>query len=470
MLKDAQDEYDILDNKYNLIKKIGTGATATVKLAKDIETSQNYAIKFLKDNDDKKIGGRHLHHFNSEIETLKKLKHENIINLIESGTGTVKKLNGITKKKNFIVLEYAANCELFDFIYFPRKGFGEQISRGLFKQLLLGLDSCHKAGIAHRDLKTENLMLTYDWQLKIADFGYATYLEGKKQDGVLTTFLGTLSYASPEIIGKKFYKGAPSDIFSCGVILYILVTGKLPFGKASMNDAYYRNFIRNDPDNFWKVIEPKLGGIHVSNEFKSIINRIFTYDTEKRITIEELMEHEWMKLSMPTSEEISKELESRKSEVEEMKELEQRAEEQKKSGKEGVYRSVELCMESCNYYDKIQRNVKDYTNTSNPYKVIIKDKNQERLYYNLITYFDKELTNDKTITKDNCFFKFNVKFDLDKETKELIHENDTITIEGLEIQIEIKKVKEDEFIIEWSKLKGDKMEFFEIFQQFVSQF
>jgi len=242
-MNDDSQEYDILDNKYNLIKTIGLGATATVKLAQEIGKSEILAIKLLK-NSDSQTKNFNLKNFNSEINTLRKLNHENIINLIDSGNGTVKKVNGITKQKNYIVLEYAENSELFDFIYFPKRGLGEKIGKGLFKQLLSGLDACHKSGVAHRDLKTENLMLTDKYQVKIADFGFATNIEGKNESNLLTTFLGTLSYASPEVISKKFYKGAPSDIFSCGVILFIIVTGKLPFCKAAVQDTYYRNFIK----------------------------------------------------------------------------------------------------------------------------------------------------------------------------------------------------------------------------------
>ncbi len=455
-------QYDVLANKYNLIKNIGNGATATVKLAQEIGKGEIYAVKLL--SDEIRTRTANLKHFNAEVENLKKLMHENIINLIDSGTGTVTKLNGITKQKNFLVLEYAENCELFDYIYFAKKGLGEYIAKGYFKQLLLGLQACHKAGVAHRDLKTENLMLTDKWQLKIADFGYATSIEGKNEAGLLSTFLGTLSYAAPEIISKKFYKAAPSDVFSCGVILYVMVTGGIPFGKAGVQDAYFRHFVRKDPDGYWKIIEPKLN-IQLSKEFKSLLNSIFTYDPDKRATIDEIFEHEWLKGNLPTNEELIKELESRKKEVQTLKELEMEEQVDEEDGYGGVYRSGKVEDDSP---ENIAREVRDYVKSSNPYKVLVKDYSPEAIYKKLLTYFDKTITKDKSISKNNTYLSFNANFNLDEDLKELVDEN--FNIETLEIQVEVKKVQDSECIVEWNKIKGDRGEFFTEFQQFVQEF
>jgi len=105
-------------------------------------------------------------------------------------------------------------------------------------------------------------------------FGYATLLQGKTGTGLLSTFLGTLSYAAPEILNKKPYNGVQADTFSIGVILFVLVTGKLPFGKAMVYDNYYRNFIRNDYDAFWNLMSPKIDP--VSDQFKSLINSLLS--------------------------------------------------------------------------------------------------------------------------------------------------------------------------------------------------
>lgn len=461
-----QQQHDVLDGKYNLLKKIGTGATANVKLAQAIGKDGTFACKLLKDSESR-LRNTNLKHFNAEIENLKKLNHENIINLVDSGTGMIKKVNGVTKQKNYVILEYAANCELFDYVYFPKKGFGEYFARAFFKQLLNGLDHCHKAGVAHRDLKTENLMLSDEWKLKIADFGYATGLEGKNENGLLTTFLGTLSYAAPEIIAKKFYKGTPADIFSCGVILYILTTGKLPFGKAAVHDVYYRNFIRKDQDQFWKVISPKLD-MEVSKEFKSLINAIFTYEADQRIKMEDIFNHEWMLGDIPSQEEIEKELEQRDKIVKQMKELE--AQENEEDGDEiaygGVYRSAgdECQTGDLSSRETCERIAKEYTKSNNPYKVSIKEQNINRLYRNLINYFEKDGQREKTIEKDPSYFKFSAKFALDKDLADLVDEN--MIIQNLEVQVEIKKIKDQECIIEWNKIKGDKIEFFDMFSQF----
>ncbi|MFM7859475.1 MAG: protein kinase domain-containing protein, partial [Flammeovirgaceae bacterium] len=130
--------------------------------------------------------------------------------------------------------------------------------------------------------------------------------------------LGTLSYAAPEILNKKPYFGKSTDIFSSGVILFVLVNGKLPFGKALVYDNYYRNFIRNDYEGFWTLIGPKLDP--VSDEFKSLINSILAADPAQRPSIDEIKNHPWMKKNMANEEEMVEEFEKRKGVVKQMRE------------------------------------------------------------------------------------------------------------------------------------------------------
>ena len=184
-------------------------------------------------------------------------------------------------------------------------------------------------------------MMDSEWQLKIADFGYATLLSGKTGNGLLSTFLGTLSYAAPEILNKKPYVGSCADVFSAGVILFVLVTGKLPFGKAVVFDSYYKNFIRNDYESFWNIMSSKID--KVTEEFKSLINLLLAFDPTQRPLAGEIKNHVWMNEDYPSKEEFTKEFERRKLIVTEMKELEAEEEAKKKQKGKGnvMYRGEE---------------------------------------------------------------------------------------------------------------------------------
>ena len=319
LLNKQEDQFNsqILDDKYILVKKIGSGITAKVKLGYSKSDGTEVAVKIMKISSSSKGINIQSKYFHNEINMIKKIKHLNVINLLDASNGIITKPNGKIKHIDYLVFEYASNGELFDYIYFPSKGFDEQISRNIFKQIIDGLETCHISGVAHRDLKTENIILDQNWVVKIADFGYATLLNGKLGNGLLETQIGTTSYAAPEILSRKQYNGIHTDIFSCGVILFVLVTGKLPFGKAFIGDVFYRNFIKKDFESFWKNMSKKI--CSVSDEFKSLINSIFSYDPQLRPSINDIRKHPWMNLQTASDIEVKQELERRKATVSEMK-------------------------------------------------------------------------------------------------------------------------------------------------------
>ena len=119
------EEYPILEGRYALIKKIGSGATCSVKLARALQTNNIYAVKLLKTKGGKVTLTQNEKVFNAEMESLMKINHKNIVGIVEGGRGIIKMPSGTKKIKDFIVLEIASNGELFDFLYFPKKGFGD---------------------------------------------------------------------------------------------------------------------------------------------------------------------------------------------------------------------------------------------------------------------------------------------------------------------------------------------------------
>tara|TARA_B110000503_G_C7080987_1_gene385127 strand:+ start:41 stop:664 length:624 start_codon:yes stop_codon:yes gene_type:complete len=145
-------------------------------------------------------------------------------------------------------------------------------------------------GVVHRDLKLENILVDDNMNLKVADFGFATY----KKINKLQSYRGTMTYMAPEIKEGKTYDGKQIDMFSCGVILFIIVQGIFPFKEAKKDEFFYNLLLKKDYSTYWS----KVGGNNLSEEFKDLILKMFSYDGSKRPTVDELREHPWMKKSL----------------------------------------------------------------------------------------------------------------------------------------------------------------------------
>jgi serine/threonine protein kinase len=311
-------------------------------------------------------------------------------------------------------------------------------------------------------------MMNNDWILKIADFGYATLLAGKSGNGMLSTFLGTLSYAAPEILNKKPYVGSCADIFSCGVILFVLVTGKLPFGKAVVFDSYYKNFIRNDYESFWTIMAPKIG--NVSDDFKSLINLLLAYDPTQRPTNTEIKQHPWLGKECPSYEEYAKEFEKRKLVVTQMKELEaaEEAKKKKRNGTGGVYRGDgDVEVDEDVLFDG-ERKVEDWVdgkNLFNPYRIKMNGGSANGHLNYIANYFKNVEKRAKEVNAHEELAKFKVTFEVEKELQEMLPE---VEIEKLTFEVDVKRIDEENFVAEFTKLGGEKAEFFEVYDEFVN--
>ena len=201
---------------YILGKTLGRGASCKVKMAKNKETGERCALKILDQGEE----------FDSlldaEISTLEKLDHPNIIKLIE--VNEAEQFNSAKNKRRvvkYIALELVKGGELFDLISLDMgQKLEEKIARSIFKQILDGLSFMHATGIAHRDMKPENILLDDEFNVKIADFGFAAPTVGRDGSGTLQTVLGTMSYMAPELHLQRKYKGEIVDLFAVGIILF----------------------------------------------------------------------------------------------------------------------------------------------------------------------------------------------------------------------------------------------------------
>ena len=165
---------------------------------------------------------------------------------------------------------------------------GESYGRFFLNQFIDVLGYMHGKGIVHRDLKLENILVEANYNLKLADFGFATY----KKINRLNSYKGTLTYMAPEIKEEKTYSGKQIDMFSTGVILFIIVVGIFPFKEARPDEYFYNLIINNKMDKYWSKIEED--GKKYSDEFKDLMQKMFSYDPSKRPTVDQLKSHPWM--------------------------------------------------------------------------------------------------------------------------------------------------------------------------------
>ncbi|KAM0855841.1 hypothetical protein ACQ4PT_049516 [Festuca glaucescens] len=212
--------------KYELGRTIGEGTFAKVRIARNMESGDHVAIKIL---DKAKVQKHRLvEQIRREICTMKLIQHPNVVRLHE--------VMG-SKARIFIVLEYVTGGELHDIIA-DRGSLKEDEARKYFQQLINAVDYCHSRGVYHRDLKIENLLLDTAGNLKVSDFGLSAISEQVKADGLLHTTCGTPNYVAPEVIEDKGYDGALADLWSCGVILFVMLAGFLPFEDDNVASLY----------------------------------------------------------------------------------------------------------------------------------------------------------------------------------------------------------------------------------------
>lgn len=257
--------------KYELGKTIGSGSFSKVKVGKDVETGRECAIKII---DVEQLAREHLEdQLKREIVSMKVLQHENIVELRD----VIRTAHHI-----YLILELLTGGELFTRLT-EEKRFAEDVGRKYFQQLVAGMMYCHNMGIAHRDLKPENLLLSADGVLKISDFGLSN-LQRCSQSGtnMLQTVCGTPNYVAPEVLKEQGYDGRIADVWSCGVILFVMLAGYLPFDDDNMN-ALFTKIERGE----FRMAR------HFSDGAKDLISKILVTDPGKRITLEEITQHSW---------------------------------------------------------------------------------------------------------------------------------------------------------------------------------
>ncbi|XP_049937189.1 CBL-interacting protein kinase 5-like [Nymphaea colorata] len=262
---------NVLMQKYELGKLLGQGTFAKVYHARNLADGNSVAIKVIDKEKILKVGM--IEQIKREIAVMRLVRRPNIVELHEVMA---------TKAKIYFVMEFVRGGELFNKV--AKGKLKEDLARRYFQQLISAVDFCHSRGVYHRDLKLENLLLDENGDLKITDFGLSALAECRRNDGLLHTLCGTPAYVAPEVIHKKGYDGAKADIWSCGVILFVLLAGYPPFHDPNLMEMY-RKITKGDfkcPQWF-------------PPEVRKLLSKVLDPNPNSRITMARIMENSWFK-------------------------------------------------------------------------------------------------------------------------------------------------------------------------------
>ena len=279
-------------------KYIGEGATSYVYLATD-KFKKEFALKLYKNSES---------YFN-EINKIKKIfPSKYIVKLISNGQGFLQRGYSYLSYKLFNhfqtgpveygLFEYLKNGELQNYVFLLKKKFSEEIAKKIFFEIVLGLEICHQSGISHGDIKLQNILLNSNFSIKLIDFGFSK----KIKDGLISEITGSRYYNAPEMFScaTKGYDGILADIFSLGIVLFVLVMGFYPFDKPNITDNRFKYISKKDFNNFWKKCEQKKifsnsNLSETSPEFKDLFESMVCPKPKERINLNQIKNHPWLK-------------------------------------------------------------------------------------------------------------------------------------------------------------------------------
>ncbi|XP_033626503.1 SNF-related serine/threonine-protein kinase-like [Asterias rubens] len=255
---------------YDLEETLGRGHFAIVKLARHVFTGQKVAVKVIDKNKLDDISRAHLF---QEVRCMKLVQHPNVVRLYEVID---------TQTKLYLILELGDGGDMYDYIMQHENGLTEDLARDYFSQIVSAISYCHKLHVVHRDLKPENVIFFKKLGIvKLTDFGFSNlYRPGEK----LETSCGSLAYSAPEILLGDSYDAPAVDIWSLGVLLYMLVCGEPPFNET------------NDSETLTMIMDCKYGlPDYISQDCKTLIDSMLQRDPEKRHNLEQIFNSRWLK-------------------------------------------------------------------------------------------------------------------------------------------------------------------------------
>lgn len=270
----------VLLGRYELGGLLGRGASAKVYLARDLLTGRSVAIKSFPNPRAAAGAGDRPVAIEREAGILRRLRHRHVVRLHEILA---------TRKKVHFVLDLAAGGELFSLVDASGR-MTEDLARHYFRQLVSAVRYCHARGVYHRDIKPENLLLDEAGALKVADFGLGAVADdlaaadGGNGSLLRHTMCGTPAYVAPEILSRKGYEPAKVDIWSCGVVLFVLAAGYLPFNDASLVNMYRKIYAGRFRCPGW-----------FSPALRDLLRRVLDPDPSARVDADGIVAHPWFR-------------------------------------------------------------------------------------------------------------------------------------------------------------------------------
>lgn len=291
----------VRDHKFQLTRKLGSGGTSQVWEACTYKSTRGtkYALKLmdLADEESVKLA-------QTEVFVMKAMKHQNIIRLLDFDMET----EWAGKKVAVLVMEVAGKGELFDFLK-AAKGFHRnngKLAHYIFSEVVEAISFMHAQGIVHRDIKPENVLLNHNYDVKIADMGFSAPFISKRSGRriALSAQLGSKGYHAPEIVTRNTYDESV-DIFSLGVVLFILYAGFPPFRLARKGDWWFDKLRKHKYDHFWQSHEKRL---KFPEELKTLIIGMLQVDPKDRFGFSEIKSSEWFQQEKMENEAYLKEM------------------------------------------------------------------------------------------------------------------------------------------------------------------
>ena len=277
---------DNIDNIYHIIQYLGEDGLSKMYSVIHVSNNTEYIAKVLKGNGN---------NFQQELQmttTISNLNNPNIIHLHNHGIGTITRGGNVRNNKKYLILDYCSKGELGKYIQTGR--FSERHAKFIFRKILNGVRALHQAGICHRNLTIYNILLDQNFNPKISNFDFSTLFQGNNGIINLNDPVGTPNYACPQIFNHQIYNGSKADIFSLGVILFILVVGMFGFKKADHNDENYRCIMNNQINNYWVSLAiAQINHLNFSQQFKDLYIRMVSFNENNRPTIDQILNDNW---------------------------------------------------------------------------------------------------------------------------------------------------------------------------------
>ena len=399
-----------------ITKYIGEGATSYVYLALD-KNKKEFALKLYKNSES---------YFN-EINKIRKIfPSKYIVQLISSGQGFLERGYSYYSYKLFNhfqigpveygLFEYLKNGELQNYVFLLKKKFSEEIAKKIFFEIVQGIETCHESGMSHGDIKLQNILFNSNFNIKIIDYGFAK----KIKDGLISEITGSRFYNAPEIFScaTKGYDGISADIFSLGVVLFVLVMGFYPFDKPNITDSKFKFIYKKDFNGFWKKCEQKKNYIsnnnnnilnNVSPEFKDLFEKMICPKPKERINITQIKKHIWLNKMVDFYGEYP-EIKEKKEKIEINKKLEKKSISAKETKVKNLSHNPSFNKDEKNFLQNENNNLDNISNHSDDtnQKIKIKaKKNSENFYLNLN---NKDNIKNTINTKDILIKEFEQNF------------------------------------------------------------